>query len=138
MKKGEKMSIELRLKLSKIRSKRIKEGRIKIWNKGGKHSPESIEKMSKAKLGKKLTAEHKKRVGDSLQGESVNYRNLHRWVVKYKGQPDICSHCNLSGLTGRKIHRANKSRIYKRELSDWLRLCAKCHKAYDSKKMANI
>lgn len=119
---------------------------IPAWNKGKNWSLETIEKMRKAKLGKVLSEETKKLVGDALRGErnyqwqgvQVNYRNLHRWVVKYKGQPDTCSSCNTKGLTGRKIHWANKSRVYKRELSDWLRLCAKCHKAYDSKKMATL
>lgn len=35
----------------------------------------------------------------------------------------------------KKIHWANISRLYKRDLDDWMRLCAKCHKAYDMDKL---
>ena len=55
------------------------------------------------------------------------YRNLHKWVVKTLGQPEICSKCGKSGLIGRQIHWANKSGRYKKDKNDWIRLCVKCH-----------
>ena len=61
-----------------------------------------------------------------------NYVNLHYWVKRHLGTPEVCEHCGKSGLSGVQIHWANKSGEYKRELSDWLRLCTKCHKKYDS------
>jgi hypothetical protein len=66
------------------------------------------------------------------KGEYVSYRNLHHWVERLIGKPNKCAQCGKVGY-GRQIHWANKSRTYKRELSDWIRLCAKCHKAYDRK-----
>jgi hypothetical protein len=66
------------------------------------------------------------------RGNKVSYGGLHQWVKRYLGTPDICEHCGMGGLIGKKIHWANKSREYKRELSDWIRLCAKCHYKYDS------
>lgn len=68
---------------------------------------------------------------NNWKGQDVSYRNLHRWVERWLGKPDSCEHCETTGLIGRKIHWANKSREYKRELSDWIRLCVPCHKAYD-------
>ncbi len=59
------------------------------------------------------------------------YQRLHRWVNKELGKPEKCEHCGLDGLTGRKINWASKSRLYKWDLTDWLRLCAKCHAKYD-------
>lgn len=46
-----------------------------------------------------------------------------------------CEHCKTSGLLRHKIHWANISRQYKRDKTDWMRLCAKCHKAYDTYKL---
>ena len=55
----------------------------------------------------------------------------HRWIIKIKGKPSKCEHCGKKGLKGKKIHWANKRHEYKTKLSDWLRLCAKCHVYYD-------
>ncbi len=64
-------------------------------------------------------------------GDKVNYRDLHAWVSRKLGKPDTCEHCSISGLSGKHIHWANISGEYKRELNDWIRLCARCHKIYD-------
>lgn len=66
------------------------------------------------------------------KGKMVKYRALHHWVSRWLGKPNKCSECGIVGY-GRKIHWANKSGIYKRELSDWIRLCSKCHGEYDRK-----
>lgn len=69
------------------------------------------------------------------KGDEVSYRTLHKWVERHLGKGDTCQYCKESGLSGRKIHWANISRQYKRDTADWLRLCAKCHGAYDSNKL---
>ena len=69
-------------------------------------------------------------IGRVQRGVDV-YRALHSWVQENLGTPDTCEHCNKSGLKGHKIHWANKSREYKLDLNDWLRLCVPCHKSYD-------
>lgn len=68
------------------------------------------------------------------KGDEVGYNSLHKWVIRWLGQPDTCEHCGKTGLRGQQIHWANKSQEYKRDLTDWLRLCAQCHKNYDSEK----
>ena len=65
------------------------------------------------------------------KGKDVSYVGMHMWVARHLGKPDTCEECGKSGLKGRQIHWANKSGEYKRDLSDWLRLCAKCHMEYD-------
>lgn len=65
------------------------------------------------------------------KGENVGYRGLHLWVESKLGKPETCEICFRSNLKGRKIHWANLSGEYKRILTDWIRLCAKCHKEYD-------
>jgi len=67
------------------------------------------------------------------KGDKVGYQSLHTWIQRELGKPDTCEFCGKSGLKGRFIHWANKSKKYKRDLADWLRLCAKCHYHYDRK-----
>ncbi len=64
-------------------------------------------------------------------GNRVGYRCLHLWVARELGKPSTCESCGAENLSGRQIHWANKSREYRRILTDWIRLCVKCHKAYD-------
>jgi hypothetical protein len=68
-------------------------------------------------------------------GDDVGYSALHDWVAKHLGTPDVCTQCGKNNLTGRRIHWANISHEYKRDLTDWARLCASCHKLYDLNKI---
>ena len=92
---------------------------------GHKHSLKTKQKMSLAKIGK-YTGEK----STSWKGEKVSYGVLHAWVCRWLGKPDTCEHCGKVGLKNHKIHWANKSHQYKRNLEDWLRLCVRCHKKY--------
>src|SRR3990167_2616997 len=65
------------------------------------------------------------------KGDDVGYGALHDWIRRNLGTPDTCGDCGKSGLTGKQIHWANKSGKYKRDITDWVRLCAKCHKKMD-------
>ncbi|MEK6880161.1 MAG: DUF2256 domain-containing protein [Nanoarchaeota archaeon] len=67
------------------------------------------------------------------KGDDVKYGTLHDWVYRHLGKPTKCEFCGKKGLKSRQIHWANKSHEYKRELSDWLQLCVKCHSKYDKK-----
>ncbi len=64
-------------------------------------------------------------------GTSSEYRGLHYWIEKESGKPTACEKCKRTGLSGRKIHWANKSGKYLKEKSDWERLCARCHMLKD-------
>lgn len=64
------------------------------------------------------------------KGDKVSYWGLHLWVNKHLGHPDTCIRCGKKG-TGHRMHWSNISGEYKRELTDWQRLCPICHKAYD-------
>lgn len=65
------------------------------------------------------------------KGDDVGISPLHLWVIRRLGKPTKCEFCGKEGLLGKKIHWANKSHQYKRDLSDWLRLCVSCHFKYD-------
>lgn len=129
--KGRRMSPEAR---EKMRQAKLKNP-VRYWL--GKERPEAAEWIRKANLGrpsklKGIQLLHKRGENNpAWKGEKVSYRNLHRWVEREVGKPSTCEHCHTDGLTGHSIHWANKSGNYKRELTDWLRLCAKCHKTYD-------
>mgnify|MGYP001597955721 CR=1 FL=1 len=102
------------------------------WNKGlkGIQPWHNISGLRPPDLGRKIPnmrdAKH-----FAWKGNMAGYRSKHIWVETRYGKPDTCEYCGKYGLKGHQIHWANKSREYKRELTDWLRLCAKCHKAYD-------
>ena len=66
----------------------------------------------------------------SWKGDDVGYGGLHMWVSSQLGTPSLCEHCQST--TAKHYDWANKSQTYKRDLSDWLRLCRKCHKKYDN------
>lgn len=111
---------------------------------GRKHSLETKKKISDARKGiipkhfdkfQALAWEKNKTLTDdkssSWKGDSVKYSGLHVWVSKHLGHPDTCEYCQTRGLHGRSIHWANKSGEYKRDLTDWIRLCVSCHQKYD-------
>lgn len=91
----------------------------------GKKKPKEItEKIRKKLIGEKCYA---------WKGKNAKYSSIHQAIYTILGQPETCEHCGKSGLKGHKIHWANKSGLYLRIASDWLRLCVKCHRAYDRK-----
>lgn len=64
------------------------------------------------------------------KGESASYAAIHAWVTRYLGKPKYCVFCGKQDIISR-YHWANKSGEYKRDLSDWIRLCIPCHSAHD-------
>lgn len=147
MKKGEKMSKEQKLKISKshkslgekhwskraeVRKKMSESHKGQVaWNKGkpapwAKGPPKGGIPWNKGKPYLK-NEKHGR-----WKGDEVGYDGLHRWIGRKKGKPVICEHCGKTFLNGRAIHWANKSQLYKRDLNDWMRLCVACHKKYDS------
>ena len=108
------------------------------------HSEETKIRMSEIKKGKSLRHSGSFKQGHEVpkewresvakaqwKGDDVGYFALHTWIRKELGKPDTCEHCGRSNLSGRFIQWANKSRKYKRDLTDWIRLCVRCHRIYD-------
>lgn len=58
-----------------------------------------------------------------------------KWVTRNLGKARKCSFCGKEGM-GRQIHWANISQNYKRDLTDWVQLCAQHHGAYDAGKIS--
>ena len=63
------------------------------------------------------------------KGDGVSYAGLHIWINKKLGKPKHCAYCGRND--DRMYHWANISKSYKRELSDWIRLCVPCHSRFD-------
>jgi hypothetical protein len=121
---------KLKISLTKKKQALVTAGAFKKgytpWNKG-KPAP-WVSERNKSNNPTKIGEEH-----HNWQGEFTSYRSMHRWVVRQKGQPTTCEHCGKTNLTGHKIHWANINHKYKREVDDYIRLCVKCHKRFDSK-----
>lgn len=56
-----------------------------------------------------------------------NYRQLHYWVERQLGKPRVCSKCGIAE-DNRRYEWANVSNQYKKDVSDWIRLCVPCHR----------
>lgn len=90
------------------------------WHKGKSnvYSSETLQKMKEAKW----------------KGDSVGYTALHEWVRKTKKRTRNCQQCNRQNIW---TDMANISGQYKREISDWIELCRKCHIRMDRKYIKN-
>lgn len=94
------------------------------------HSKEYKQKLRKRMLGNKLPKNPPKGPGHyNWQGDYVGYWGIHKWINRLLGQPKHCANCGT--ITAKQYDWANLSHSYKRELSDWVRLCRSCHIAYD-------
>ncbi len=63
------------------------------------------------------------------KGDKAGYSALHKWIKSKLGNPNYCEHCKTT--KSKKFHWSNKSSKYLRIVSDWQRLCVKCHIKYD-------
>ena len=99
--------------------------------KGRVFSEETKKRMSLAKKGKCLTDKN-----NNWKGDDCGYFGKHVWIRRNHGNAKFCEHCGKKGEnTGRRwnIEWANVSREYKREFSDYIGLCKKCHIKFDKK-----
>lgn len=123
-KMGSHLSDETRKKMSESAKKNGNKPPLTKYWLGKKLYPETKEKLSIAHKGK-----YREEDSPHWKKEGIGYGGIHRWVVRQLGKPQKCSKCNTI-----KYHRyewANISRKYKRELTDWIRLCVPCHRKYD-------
>ena len=106
-----------------------------------RHTVKTRAKISKVKFGLKQLPQTRIKISLSLSGQKnprwegnkVGYDGIHDWIKSKLGKPKKCQHCGKDGLVGIQIQWANKDHKYKRNINDWLRLCASCHDKYDQK-----
>lgn len=63
------------------------------------------------------------------KGDKASYTAKHIWIRTHAGTPSLCEDCGTT--QAKKFEWANISKQYKRELTDWKRLCVQCHRKYD-------
>lgn len=77
------------------------------------------------------------RYGSGRTVKKPSYKGIHSWINLHFTRPEKCTQCGITpskGKDGRsKIHWANKSGEYKRDITDWVALCISCHWKYDHK-----
>ncbi len=109
--------------------------RLSISHKGyvtPQKTKEKLSRIAKEKgFGKWMKGRNLGSEAPWWKGDKVKYNGLHMWVKSKLGRPKKCEHCKKTTNNPYNIHWANKSGEYKRDLSDWIRLCALCHKKYD-------
>jgi hypothetical protein len=89
---------------------------------GIKKTPEQIEKVASQIRGE---------LNRQWKGESVSYRQLHKWLYSVKGKPINCVFC---GKSEGRFEWANIDRKYRRNPEDFISLCKSCHVKYDRRK----
>lgn len=66
-------------------------------------------------------------------GDKVSYRAIHMWMQNNFGKSNMCEGKNCKKIT-EYYEWANISGKYKRDRSDWIRLCKSCHMVMDRNK----
>lgn len=64
------------------------------------------------------------------KGENAGYHAIHIWLKTNYGKASKCEHCGTK--KAKRFEWANISGEYKRDISDYLQLCSKCHHKYDN------
>ena len=96
------------------------------WNKGV-HIYLGGKKFEKGRIpwNKGLKGYHEEENHPLWKGQNAGYVSIHKWVRKHLGTPALCSNCKTT--ISKKFEWHNISGLNLRILSDWLRLCRKCH-----------
>lgn len=71
-----------------------------------------------------------------FKGTVSEYRVLHYWVEKQLGKPIGCENCSTTEI--RHYEWANISGEYLRDISDWARLCKRCHCLIDNVRASHL
>lgn len=78
----------------------------------------------------------KGKIGKDSRGykKTVGINQVHKYLDVHYGQPRICEGKNCDGKTENSVfHWAlKKGKKYERKSCNFLRLCCRCHKKYDS------
>jgi len=135
--RGHAQSTEARKHISdSLKGRKPTEKQLLVLEKGRKNrdtqwKPQSKKKASISAINSPLKKRNEQHW--AWKGDKAGYRSIHRWVVRNLGRPNQCSKCKKIVL-GKGIHWANINHKYKRNLKDWIRLCVKCHRAFDKNK----
>jgi len=97
---------------------------------GMKNSPSHRSKISKALMGRFAPWLFSER-NVNWKGEEASLVAKHAWIKVRAGRPNYCEKCKTT--TAKKFEWANISGKYKRDVTDYLRLCSSCHLKFDKR-----
>ena len=63
------------------------------------------------------------------KGDKAGYSAIHYWIERQLGKPRLCEHCGTEDA--KKYEWANISGEYRRDITDFIRLCVSCHQKMD-------
>ena len=66
-----------------------------------------------------------------MNSKSQEYNTLHKRIRKKLGTPSLCVHCSKTDTDARYHWAHVHGAPYDDEESSWIRLCPRCHAAYD-------
>jgi hypothetical protein len=101
-------------------------GRVITWG----------DKISKAKLGTKLSPEHRAKCGlANFKGDNIKYGAKH-YRIRIRSKADHCEGCGATNPS-KWYEWANLDHKYDHNnLYDWISLCRSCHSLYDRGKIS--
>jgi hypothetical protein len=104
---------------------------VDMGNRNWKHTPEAKLKIAAGKLGEKNPRFGKTNEQSTRwKGDAVGYCGVHDWMTENFGQPKHCESCGTTDENNR-YEWANISGEYRRDRSDFIRLCKRCHNDMD-------
>ena len=117
----------MRVYNNKPNSTSFKKGHKKLGGfiKGSKHKQESIKKVSQSLYGKRG------KLARRWKGNLAGYVAIHSWIKQNFGKADKCENLDCR-KSSNKFEWASISGENRREVSDYLQLCASCHRRYDN------
>lgn len=92
-------------------------------------NPARLERVKQMGLANRGHSRNQSEKHGLWKGDRVGKDALHRWVERRAGKPQVCAECGTT--SSKKYDWANISQTYKRELSDFVRLCRSCHLKFD-------
>lgn len=100
----------------------------KAWYQANKERARATEN-ARYHANKKLRGYVSGQRSPNWKGDNASYSAIHYWVSRHRGKPQECERCGTT--KAKKYEWANISQQYKRDFSDWVRLCVPCHSKYD-------
>jgi hypothetical protein len=77
----------------------------------------------------------------NYKGNNIGYIGLHLWLRKISGHPKKCLRCGKFGKEEKGQWNIDfaliKGMKYERKVENFIGLCSKCHRAYDSSETWN-
>lgn len=102
----------------------------RAWNSGlNEEDPRVAKNIQNLKKHSFKKGDTSGKLNTNWKGDEASYYAKHIWVNNQYGKPGLCERC---GTQEDRIYQwANISKEFKRERSDWMRLCIPCHKRFD-------